>query len=64
MVWGAFSSAAVIRELIRCYRSLNTSDFSSNSEKNLLIPSIEKFFTGESVTDVGFQHDNAPAHTA
>lgn len=62
MVWGAFSSAGV-GELIRCEKSVNAAEYLKILRKGL-VPSIEKLFPHGNSSNIVFQQDNAPAHTA
>ena len=60
MVWGAFSAAG---ELLYCKKSINALEYRRILQKGLL-PTIEKLFSKVEQSDVIFQQDNAPAHTA
>ena len=62
MVWGAFSAAGT-GELLHCEKSINALEYRRILLKGLLLIS-EKFFSKEEQSDVIFQQDNAPAHTA
>ena len=62
MVWGAFSAAGT-GELLHCEKSINALESRRILQKGLP-PTIEKLFSKAERSDVIFQQDNAPAHTA
>ena len=62
MVWGAFSAAGT-GELVHCEKSINALEYMRILQKGLLL-TIEKLFSKAEHSDVIFQQDNAPAHTA
>ena len=62
MVWGAFSGAGT-GELLHCEKSINALECRIIMQKCLL-PTNENLFSKEEQSDVIFQKDNAPAHTA
>ena len=62
MVWGAFSAAGT-GELLHCEKSINALEYRRILQKGLL-PTIEKLFSKAEQSDVIFQQDNTPAHTA
>ena len=62
MVWGAFIAVGT-GELLHYEKSINALEYRRILKKGLL-PVIEKFFSKEEQSNVVFQQDNAPAHTA
>ena len=62
MVWGAFSAAGT-GELLHCKTFINALEYRIILQKGLL-PTIEKLFSKEKLSNVIFQQDNSPAHTA
>ena len=53
----------VLMSCFHCEKSINALEYRRILQKGLL-PTIEKLFSKEEQSDVIFQKDNAPAHTA
>ena len=62
MVWEAFSADGT-GELLHCKKSINALEYRIILQKGWL-PTIENMFSKAEQSDVIFQQDNAPAHTA
>ena len=61
-MWGAFSATGT-GELLHCGKPINALEYRIILQKGVL-PTIDKIFSKAEQSDVIFQQDNAPTHTA